>query len=138
MKPFILSGTMFEESRMLGDKLTEMGKAAKGKLIVGQYQSSDRSFHCLAYVGIDLGPVDNQQGIEFGDVTDPGPWQEVRTFRATKAKERALLADEIAKWVEGHSWGYAAITLSSDDEFHCLTITVGKDRVYDFVDGKPS
>lgn len=129
---------MFEESRMLGDKLTEMGKAAKGKLIVGQYQSSDRSFHCLAYVGIDLGPVDNQQGIEFGDVTDPGPWQEVRTFRATKAKERALLAEEIAKWVEGHSWGYAAITLSSDDEFHCLTITVGKDRVYDFVDGKPS
>jgi hypothetical protein len=51
----------------------------------------------------------------------------VKVFSATKAREREELGETITKWVQEHP-NYRIVdrivTQSSDNEFHCLTITI--------------
>ena len=51
----------------------------------------------------------------------------VKVFSATKAREREELGETITKWLEDHP-NYLivdrVVTQSSDNEFHCLTITL--------------
>jgi hypothetical protein len=51
----------------------------------------------------------------------------VKVFSATKAREREELGETITKWLADHP-NYVVVdrvvTQSSDNEFHCLTITV--------------
>ena len=51
----------------------------------------------------------------------------VKVFSATKAKEREMLGDIITDWLRNHpDYGIVekVVTQSSDNEFHCLTITL--------------
>jgi hypothetical protein len=51
----------------------------------------------------------------------------VKVFSATKVRERQLLGETITEWLRRHP-EYEVVdqetTQSSDNEFHCLTITV--------------
>ena len=51
----------------------------------------------------------------------------VKVFSATKAREREELGETITKWLNEHP-NYKVVdrivTQSSDNEFHCLTITL--------------
>lgn len=51
----------------------------------------------------------------------------VKVFSATKAREREELGEIITKWLQDHS-DYTVVdhvvTQSSDNEFHCLTVTI--------------
>jgi len=54
----------------------------------------------------------------------------IKIFSATKARDRELLSDRVNKWIDG-LWERergivvgATVTQSSDNAFHCLTITV--------------
>lgn len=51
----------------------------------------------------------------------------VKVFSATKAREREELGETITKWIKEHP-DYEIVdkivTQSSDNEFHCLTITI--------------
>ena len=51
----------------------------------------------------------------------------VKVFTATKAKEREELGSVITYWLEEHP-NYEVVdkkvTQSSDDEYHCLTISI--------------
>jgi hypothetical protein len=51
----------------------------------------------------------------------------VKVFSATKVRERQLLGETITEWIRRHP-EYEIVgqetTQSSDNEFHCLTITV--------------
>ncbi len=52
--------------------------------------------------------------------------QGVKVFTATKAKERGALGDRITEWLRSDppkSLRDVTVTQSSDEEFHCLTIT---------------
>lgn len=52
--------------------------------------------------------------------------QGVKVFTATKAKERGALGDRITEWLRADppkSLRDVTVTQSSDEEFHCLTIT---------------
>ncbi len=52
--------------------------------------------------------------------------QSVKVFTATKAKERGSLGDRITEWLRADppkSLRDVTVTQSSDEEFHCLTIT---------------
>lgn len=59
----------------------------------------------------------------------------VKTFSATRARERADLGDRVTEWIARHpEWEVynTVVTQSSDAEFHCLTITIfydGQDRL---------
>ena len=51
----------------------------------------------------------------------------VKVFSATKAREREELGETITKWVQEHpnlKIVDRIVTQSSDNEFHCLTITL--------------
>lgn len=51
----------------------------------------------------------------------------VKIFTATKAKEREELGDVITKWLRDNPRIKVVdkvVTQSSDNEFHCLTITI--------------
>ncbi len=51
----------------------------------------------------------------------------VKIFTATKAKEREELGETITKWLRENPRIKVVdkvVTQSSDNEFHCLTITV--------------
>jgi hypothetical protein len=51
----------------------------------------------------------------------------VKTFSATKAKDRAALGDVLTEWIENNRDKEIVdkiVTQSSDNEFHCLTITL--------------
>jgi hypothetical protein len=51
----------------------------------------------------------------------------VKVFTATKAKEREGLGDRITEWLRHNPPAEIVdvkVTQSSDEEFHCLTITV--------------
>ena len=51
----------------------------------------------------------------------------VKVFSATKAKEREMLGDRLTEWMTanpGINVVDTVVTQSSDQEFHCLTITV--------------
>ncbi len=48
-------------------------------------------------------------------------------FTATKAKEREALGERITEWLRSHppkEIRDVQVTQSSDEEFHCLTITI--------------
>ncbi|HEY3352527.1 MAG TPA: hypothetical protein VGQ83_04715 [Polyangia bacterium] len=51
----------------------------------------------------------------------------VKVFSATKAKDRGELGDRVTRWLCEHPDANIVdkiVTQSSDQEFHCLTITV--------------
>ncbi len=51
----------------------------------------------------------------------------VKVFSATKAKEREELGETITRWIRANADLQIVdrvVTQSSDDEFHCLTITI--------------
>ena len=51
----------------------------------------------------------------------------VKVFSATKAREREELGETITKWIQDHPTYRIVdriVTQSSDNEFHCLTITI--------------
>ncbi len=50
----------------------------------------------------------------------------VKVFSATKYRDRALLGDRITEWIEKEDPDIVdyVVTQSSDQEFHCLTITL--------------
>jgi hypothetical protein len=51
----------------------------------------------------------------------------IKVFTATKAKERSSLGDKITEWLRAvppKEIREVSVTQSSDEEFHCLTITI--------------
>ena len=51
----------------------------------------------------------------------------LKVFSATKAREREELGERVTAWIHSHPEQEIVetiVTQSSDDEFHCLTITV--------------
>jgi hypothetical protein len=51
----------------------------------------------------------------------------VKVFSATKARERESLGERLTEWMDKHPHLKVVdtvVTQSSDQEFHCLTITV--------------
>jgi hypothetical protein len=51
----------------------------------------------------------------------------VKVFSATKSKERELLGERITEWIRSHLDHEIidkVVTQSSDEAFHCLTITL--------------
>lgn len=55
------------------------------------------------------------------------PFNGVKTFAATMARERDVLGDKVTDWIRdnpGKKIVSAVVTQSSDDEFHCLAITL--------------
>jgi hypothetical protein len=51
----------------------------------------------------------------------------VKVFTSTKAKERMGLGERFTEWIRATPAKHikeVTVTQSSDDEFHCLTITV--------------
>ena len=52
----------------------------------------------------------------------------VKVFTATKQKERDELGEVITRWIGEHAAGVEivdkVVTQSSDNQFHCLTITL--------------
>lgn len=51
----------------------------------------------------------------------------VKVFSATKAREREELGEVITRWLDDHSDITVVdqvVSQSSDNEFHCLTITI--------------
>jgi hypothetical protein len=55
------------------------------------------------------------------------PFDGVRTFSATMARDREMLGDKITDWIKGNpnmEIVDAVVTQSSDDAFHCLAITL--------------
>ena len=51
----------------------------------------------------------------------------VKVFSATKARDREVLGERVTEWLRGHPELEIAdkvITQSSDNEFHCLAITL--------------
>jgi hypothetical protein len=56
----------------------------------------------------------------------------VKVFSATKAREREDLGNKITEWLANHGRDIEivdhVVTQSSDNEFHCLTITLFYNR----------
>lgn len=55
------------------------------------------------------------------------PFDEVKIFSATRAKERSELGETITAWLNEHPFLMPVardVSQSSDREFHCLTITL--------------
>jgi len=55
------------------------------------------------------------------------PFDGVKVFTATKAREREELGEVITAWIAEHGDLKVVdrvVTQSSDNEFHCLTITL--------------
>lgn len=56
-----------------------------------------------------------------------GPFEAVKVFSATMARDREVLGDRIAEWLLAHpelKLVDRVLTQSSDDEYHCLSITL--------------
>lgn len=55
------------------------------------------------------------------------PWNTVKVFSASKAREREALGDVITAWIRNNPQLEVVekvVTQSSDAEFHCLSITL--------------
>jgi hypothetical protein len=55
------------------------------------------------------------------------PFDGVRTFSATMARDREMLGDKITDWIKDHPHEEivdVVVTQSSDEAFHCLAITL--------------
>ena len=60
-------------------------------------------------------------------VTEESKFDGVKVFSATKAREREELGELITKWLHDHADLTVVdhiITQSSNNEFHCLTVTI--------------
>jgi hypothetical protein len=60
-------------------------------------------------------------------VTAASKFDGVKVFSATKAREREELGEVITKWLVEHpdiTIVEQVVTQSSDNEFHCLTVTL--------------
>lgn len=60
-------------------------------------------------------------------MTGASSFDGVKVFSATKAREREELGDLITKWLLDHpelTIVDKVVTQSSDNEFHCLTVTI--------------
>ena len=60
-------------------------------------------------------------------VTEESKFDGVKVFSATKAREREELGELITKWLHDHAELTVVdhiVTQSSDNEFHCLTVTI--------------
>jgi hypothetical protein len=56
-----------------------------------------------------------------------GPYNAIKVFSATKAADREKLGERITSWLRDHPQyriAGAAVNLSSDESFHCLSVTV--------------
>lgn len=54
-------------------------------------------------------------------------YDEVKVFSATKARDREALGERVTAWLRANPAREVAgkeVRLSSDDEFHCLSITL--------------
>ncbi len=59
-------------------------------------------------------------------------FQEAKVFSATKAREREELGDALSRWMKQNPDVQVVdkvVTQSSDNEFHCLSITVFFKRI---------
>ena len=66
----------------------------------------------------------NRQGKTEGPMSS---FNGVRTFTATLARDREQLGDKITAWIRNNPETQivdAVVTQSSDEEFHCLAITL--------------
>jgi hypothetical protein len=55
------------------------------------------------------------------------PFDGVRTFSATMARDREMLGEKITEWIKHNPHEEivdAVVTQSSDEAFHCLAITL--------------
>lgn len=55
------------------------------------------------------------------------PYNGVKTFCATLSREREALGDKVTAWIRDNpdkAIAGTVVTQSSDQEFHCLTITL--------------
>ncbi len=55
------------------------------------------------------------------------PFTGMKIFSTTLARDREAMGDNITRWLTGHQefeMVDKVVTLSSDKEFHCLTITL--------------
>lgn len=55
------------------------------------------------------------------------PFSGMKVFSATKARERSELGEKITSWLREHDEVEIVdkkVTQSSDNEFHCLTVTL--------------
>jgi hypothetical protein len=53
-------------------------------------------------------------------------WDSVKVFSATKAKDRQELGETVTRWIRDHKPRIIdkVVTQSSDNEFHCLAVTI--------------
>lgn len=60
-------------------------------------------------------------------MADASKFDGVKVFSATKAREREELGEVITRWLTDHAELTVVeqvVTQSSDNEFHCLTVTI--------------
>jgi len=116
----IFSSTMVADRERLGETITEWMRK-EGVTIIRALvtQSSDHAFHCFIVTA----------------VYRPGPpvichngkaYAKVDIFSATKAKERQVLGDR-ADFLKPGDYDLV-VTQSSDDEFHCIVLTIFSER----------
>ncbi|MDP1828809.1 MAG: hypothetical protein Q8L48_36450 [Archangium sp.] len=61
------------------------------------------------------------------------PITAIKVFSATMVREREVLGERVTEWLKAHPELHLVdrvVSQSSDNEFHCLSITL-------FLDGKP-
>jgi hypothetical protein len=66
-------------------------------------------------------------------VSEASRFDGVKVFSATKAREREELGELITKWLDDHPDLLVVdqvVSQSSDNEFHCLTITIFYKRTH--------
>lgn len=60
-------------------------------------------------------------------------WNGVKVFSSTKAREREDMGEKVTAWIRQHRdivIKDKIVTQSSDNEFHCLTVTLFYDEEY--------
>jgi hypothetical protein len=66
-------------------------------------------------------------------VTEVSKFDGVKVFSATKAREREELGELITRWMDDHPDLTVVdhiVSQSSDNEFHCLTVTIFYKRAH--------
>jgi len=60
-------------------------------------------------------------------MAQPAPWNTVKVFSATRAKEREGLGEKVTSWLQQNPGVVVVdkvVTQSSDVSFHCLTVVL--------------
>ena len=115
----VFSATKAREREDLGNVITGWMKNNSDKRIIKTKvtQSSDEQFHCYSIALFWGEPA----------VTPQYRLEGVRIFSATKAKEREELGEVVTDWLRDNPEKRiidTIITQSSDNQFHCYTITL--------------